>query len=157
MPFFKIDDRKVKQYIKNIVGSKEGDFNGQAMNMGTTINPVVDIKPDMSVKSVKDLTNSGGIWTPANGKSVRLFGGVITVSKEAACAGAEYLNLAATETIVYVQLSNAALVATGNVVVIPFTIPGNGYLCPKNTALTLYFNGALTAGAVACSVWGWEE
>ena len=90
MPFFKIDDRKVKQYIKNIVGSKEGDFNGQAMNMGTTINPVVDIKPDMSVKSVKDLTNSGGIWTPANGKSVRLFGGVITVSKEAACAGAEY-------------------------------------------------------------------
>jgi hypothetical protein len=98
-------------------------------------------------------------WTPAAGKKFRLLGGILTISKEAACAGAQYIMLLdAAGWIMRFDISNAALVATGNVIVIPFNLPRNGYLSTAaNNVLNLKLNGAFTAGSCALVTWGTEE
>ena len=112
-------------------------------------------------KTLADQTASGGVvWTPAGGKKYRLMGGVISLSKEAACAGMEYLTLAdqGGTQILLIQISHVALVATGVVTLIPFSLPGNGYLSPTaDNTLIVGLNGALTAGSYAACVWGTEE
>jgi hypothetical protein len=112
-------------------------------------------------KFLEDRTTSGAqtVWTPTAGKRFRLLGGIITVSKDAACAGALILALydSATQFTSYI-VSHAALVAIGNVVLIPISFKGNGYLSSAiNNVLNVNFSGALTAGGISISVWGTEE
>lgn len=100
------------------------------------------------------------VWSPPGGKKFRLLGGVMTLTKEAACAGALaiYLNDGGGVTILEVEISAAALVAIGAVTVLPFTFPGNGYLSANAAnALNVNLSGALTAGALHTNVWGNEE
>lgn len=103
------------------------------------------------------------IWTPAKGKKFRLLGGNVTLTKEAACAGALWISLCDnTETaatrIIRFEISSAALVATGQVENFPFVIPGNGYLSQAaDNVLALNLSGALTAGLCTVSIWGVEE
>jgi len=102
---------------------------------------------------------STALWTPNAGKRVRILGGIISISKEAACAGAENVAISdVAAVIVKIDLSAAALVATGNVIIASFTLPGNGYLCAlADTSVNVVLNGALTAGTAGVTVWGCEE
>ena len=101
---------------------------------------------------------SAPIWTPAAGKHFRLLGGIITLSKDAACAGAFTIGLTENTIIMRFDISSAALVATGNVIVIPFAFPANGYLCAiTGQALNIQPSAILTAGYVSIVVWGTEE
>lgn len=114
-----------------------------------------------AMKYLDSCTTTGNpIWTPPANKRFRLMGGIITLSKEAACAGALLISLAdvGTGNIAAFQVSNAALVATGQVLQISFQLPGNGYLSKiVGAALNNVFSGALTAGACSFTVWGTEE
>lgn len=105
-------------------------------------------------------TGDNTVWDPGATKKVRLMGGIMGLSKDAACAGALVLQLVETgvSTILSFDISGAALVATGNEIVIPFNFPGNGYLFTSvATILALRFNAALTAGKGWCVAWGTEE
>jgi len=104
-------------------------------------------------------TGTNTLWDPAAGKKFRLMGGIITLSKDAACAGAETLFLVdnATDLMAF-DISSAALVATGKIHTIAFQLPGNGYLSlAADNILNLSFNAALTAGSASANVWGTEE
>lgn len=115
--------------------------------------------PDTFKTMATATAGSVEIWSPTAGTRFRLMGGVITLSKEAACAGAFYVTLQDEgASFMRFTVSAAALVATGNVVVIPIILPGNGYLSTAiNNDLDIFLNGALTAGEIAVSVWGTEE
>jgi hypothetical protein len=112
-------------------------------------------------KNIEGTTASGAntIWTPAGGKKFRLMGGIIVLSKDAACAGAEFIQLRDGGTQFFViDISLGALVAIGACTIIPFNFPGNGYLSTAaDNVLALYLNGTLTAGNVSISCWGTEE
>ena len=101
------------------------------------------------------------VWTPAAGKKFRLMSGNVTLTKDAACAGAEFITLsdgAEANRIRRFEISGAALVATGQVENFPFNLPGNGYLSSAiNNVLNLTLNGALTAGLATANVEGTEE
>jgi hypothetical protein len=99
------------------------------------------------------------IHTPAAGYKFRLLGAVITLSKEAACAGAFSFQLqdAAANFMSYV-ISNAALVAIGNVVVVPIVLPSNGFLSGTTAnVLNVNLSAALTAGLLSINAWGTDE
>jgi hypothetical protein len=99
------------------------------------------------------------IWTPAGGKKFRLLGGIICLSKDAACAGALVIKLfeEAVQFMTF-DISLAALVAIGNVVIIPIVLPANGYFSTvADRHLDLLLTGALTAGSISVNVWGTEE
>lgn len=104
-------------------------------------------------------SGNGTIWTAVAAKNIRVMGGVITVSKDAACAGALYVTVGdATGSIIFgATISLGALVATGQVTVIPFNFPGNGFIAPVNTAIYSNLSGACTSGNITFSVWGCEE
>ena len=112
-------------------------------------------------KTSSSITSSGAnaAWTPTAGKKFRLLGYNITVSKEAACAGAFVLSIQDNATTFKVlQLSNAALVATGQVEFFTENMGPNGYFSTTvNNVLNLTLSGALTAGACAISTHGTEE
>lgn len=115
-----------------------------------------------TLKELDSITAAGSttIWTPTAGKRFRLMGLIITLSKDAACAGAEIINiLDGGTTIMAFNISSAALVATGNEIVIgPINFPANGYLSTAvNNLLRLNLGGALTAGSCAVNAWGCEE
>jgi hypothetical protein len=100
------------------------------------------------------------IWTPPSAKKFRLMGGILTLSKEAACAANFLINFLdnAVDMKLYFTISTGALVAIGNVVLIPFSFPGNGYLSVlAGNALNVNLSGALTAGNLYVTVWGTEE
>lgn len=86
------------------------------------------------------------------GKKYRIYGIWISVTKDAACAGAQFIRITDNGAdICRVDLSTAALVATGNVMFFPFTFPHNGFLqAAVNTSVIITLNGAFTAGN--CSV-----
>jgi len=103
---------------------------------------------------------STALWTPTAGKHFQLMGGVIMLSKEAACAGAEYVELldAAASIGLRWDFSTAALVAMGQCVVIPFDLKPCGYYsAAANNVLNIKLNGALTAGNCSVSCWGVEQ
>lgn len=105
-------------------------------------------------------TGSTTVWTPAAGKKYRLMGWYITISKEAACAGAFQIALqdSAGTWLFRSEISNAALVATGQVEEFSMQLNGNGYISPTaNNTLTFYATGSLTAGVCTATVWGTEE
>jgi len=106
-----------------------------------------------------NLTALSVIWTPTAGKKFRMLGGIITLAKETACAGGLIMQLKDEATLfMEFQISVAALVATGQVIQIPITFPGNGYLSTTvNNHLYLGPSAALTAGGFGMSVWGTEE
>jgi hypothetical protein len=100
------------------------------------------------------------VWTPAAGKKVRIMGGNICISKEAACAGALTVGIQdnAGAQYMFVQISAAALVATGQVIYLPFSFPGNGFLSAAvNNPQYLNLSAALTAGLITVNMWGTEE
>jgi hypothetical protein len=133
---------------------------GSFVNNVTGI-PEVQRTPNQFRNGLATAAGYSALWNPTAGKKFRLLGGVLTLSKEAACAGAFTFSIcdsATTAQIVVVGVSTAALVAMGQVVVIPFTISANGYLSLViNNVLQMSLSGALTAGQVTCSVWGTEE
>jgi len=112
-------------------------------------------------KRVEAQTNDSDIWEPAAGKKFRLLGGYIQISKEAACAGAFTIRLldgAGGNAFIPFTISSAALVATGQVIYLPFTIPGNGFLsAAADNHLQIDCSAALTAGNYSAAVWGTEE
>jgi hypothetical protein len=119
------------------------------------------VRTPTSFKAVGGIASAGAtaVWTPAGGKKFRVMGGLIALSKEAACAGAESIALKdSAATFLEVDISNAALVATGQVEIIPFAYPGNGYLSTAaDNVLNVNLGGALTAGVLTVNVWGCEE
>jgi len=148
---------------KSVYFEKDEDGNIKAMPVviiDPGINPVaVGLRSATIWKTVQGLTNAGGIWAPTAGTRWRLMGGIITISKESACASALWVALQdSSVNFAYFQISNAALVATGQLIIIPFTFPGNGYLSSGvNNGLNLNFSAALTSGSAAVAVWGTEE
>jgi len=109
---------------------------------------------------IDNTANNATVWTPAGGKKYRVMGGIISLSKDAACAGSFQVGLtdSAGGQWLVIQISHAALVATGQVMVVPFQIPGNGYLSPTaGNLLQATCSGALTAGSMGVTVWGTEE
>jgi hypothetical protein len=128
--------------------------------------PTMETPRTPSVYKTLGGANAAGlstVWTPGAGKKFRLMAGVITLTKDTACAGALWVALVdnvdgAGTRIVRFEISGAALVATGQVIVLPFTIPGNGILSSTvNNVLALNLGGALTAGLCSVTVWGTEE
>jgi hypothetical protein len=141
-----------------------------AATLGLTVNAAqmllngLNLEPQRTPttwKAVRNITAAGttDVWTPVAGKKFRLMGGIITLSKDAAAAALEYISLQdQAATFFYADISSAALVATGNVIVIPFSFPANGYLSAAiNNVFRVNLQVALTAGTLAISVWGTEE
>ena len=112
-------------------------------------------------RTLSAAVNAGAtiIWNPPADRRFRLMGGILSLSKDAACAGAEYIGLRDDVTdFFHIDISSGALVATGNVIVIPFAFPQNGFLSAAiNNNLNLTLGGALTAGYASAQVWGTEE
>jgi hypothetical protein len=109
--------------------------------------------------SSKTAIGDTALWTPTTGRKFRLMAGIIALSKEAACAGAFNVQLLDGAGVFFrIDICNAALVATGQVILIPFNFGPNGYLSTAvNNVLNLTFNAALSAGAGSAVVWGTEE
>lgn len=110
-------------------------------------------------KTVTCTAGANTIWDPAAGTRFRLMGGLITVSKDAATAAQEYITLLdGAAVFMTFTISGAALVATGNVIVIPFSFPLNGYLSTTaDNILGLTLATDFTAGNCNINVWGIEE
>lgn len=104
---------------------------------------------------------STALWTPSVATlKFRLLGGVIVLSKEAACAGAEFVELLDGSAHITLRwdFSAVALAAIGVCTVIPFDLKPNGYIsATAGNVLNISLNGALTAGNCSVSVWGVEE
>lgn len=119
------------------------------------------VRTPVIFKTLLSATAAGStaVWTPAGGKRFRLMGGSISLSKDAACAGAESIALLDNVTTIAAwTISLGALVAIGAVTIIPFMFTQNGYLSTAiNQTLNVSLNGALTAGNCSVSVWGTEE
>ena len=99
------------------------------------------------------------VWTPAGGKKFRLLGFILTISKDAACAGAQHIDFYdGASRIMFFDISSAALVATGNEIVIPINFGGNGYLSiAADNLFKVNLNGAFTTGMCTVNAWGTEE
>lgn len=112
-------------------------------------------------KTGSGLTSTTTIWTPAATAKIRVMGGFICLSKDAACAGAFAIGIydaAAAANVVNFQISNAALVATGQTQYFPFSFPENGYLQPViGQVFQAVISAALTAGSFSVGLWGCEE
>ena len=119
----------------------------------------VNYSPNTFKGNTTAAAGSTTIWTPTTGTKFRLMGGLITITKDAAAAAAfnvTFLDGAAA--IFKISISGAALVATGNVIVIPFSFPSNGYLSlAADNLFTMFLSSALTAGELSISCWGTEE
>jgi len=106
---------------------------------------------------------AGGVtvWTPAPGKKFRLMGGVITLAGPAlAAAGINNFLLqdGGTANIMVFTFYCPLAAASLSTVVIPFTIPGNGYLSAQvDNPLIIGLTSNLTAGRWELSCWGTEE
>jgi len=100
------------------------------------------------------------VWEPAAGHRFRLMGGVVTVAAPTLAAAAVNRLLlvdGATSTGIGFSVWCAAAVAA-TTIVIPFTLPGNGYLSIlADNHLSMTFGASFTAGQVECAVWGCEE
>jgi hypothetical protein len=101
------------------------------------------------------------IWTPAAGKKFRLMGGIITVVGTAAAASIVECQLqdGVDGTIILDLAAEVpAALATGETVVIPFNLPGNGFLsAAANNVLNADLTVAMATGAWFINVWGTEE
>lgn len=100
------------------------------------------------------------VWTPASGKKFRLMGGLITIAGTAAAISVEVVQLtdgAAGTVIVDAAGVVPTALASGQTVVIPFTL-GQGYLSgAANTVLEANLGTAMASGAVYVSIHGTEE
>lgn len=126
---------------------------------GTTITKIFDA---LNVVKSAQATAAGStaLWTPATTKRFNLLGGTIVLSKDAACAGAEFIELldGATHIGLRWDISTAALVAIGACVVIPFDLKPSGLVSVAvGNVLNISLNGALTAGNCSVVVWGSEQ
>lgn len=112
-------------------------------------------------KSAGGATAAGNtaLWTPAGGKKFRLMGGMIALSKEAACAGAFNISFRDAAVVIWqIDISEVALVAIGAVQYFPITFPGNGYISTTaDNVLNLNLGAVLTAGGASACAWGTEE
>lgn len=98
------------------------------------------------------------VWTPAAGKKFRLMGWTITLSKEAACAGAYAIQLKDAAAVFHeIDVSAAALVAQGIVNIWTVNYPSNGMLSSAINNVLNLGEAALTAGVVSFNGWGTEE
>jgi hypothetical protein len=125
----------------------------------------------LSMEVLRTPTTFTTIGASANGDSLllaaaatqswRVFKVILTVSKDAACAGALTIRVSngagAADPFVRLEMSTAALVATGNVIVAPFDLGPNGKVCTVNTNIYLNLSGALTAGQVGANIYACLE
>ena len=131
-----------------------------------TLNPAATLStPSRNLTQFKSnalvaSTGNTALWTPAAGKKFRVLGMVMCLSKDAACAGQFIIEIRdeAGTTLFDITISNGALVAMGQPVMMYINFPGNGYLsaAPDNH-LFVNLSGALTAGVLSASAWGTEE
>ena len=102
------------------------------------------------------------VWTPTAGKKFRLMGGVVTVACGLAAAGKLTIDIQeetlGSTGIKFRTYAPIAASITGVANVIPFNLPGNGYLSTTvSKKLQLVTDVAITAGWVGIAVWGTEE
>jgi hypothetical protein len=140
---------------------EEGNIKGQFVVPVYANTNEAPVTPTTFKQAQATAAGATTLWSPAAGKKFRLMGGIIVLSKEAACAGAEYISIIESTgavTIARFDISIAALVAIGSCTIIPLNLPANGYLAlTKDSVLQIYLGGVLTAGNCSVSVWGTEE
>lgn len=153
--------------LLKIIDAKYGEYVRIISGMNILYNPATGQNEAQRTPTVfpvgTNVTAAGAtlVWTPAAGKSFRLMGALLILSKDAASAGDvawsfyEFYNPWLPG---HVVISTGALVAMGVPVVINLVFQGNGYLSfQPNNVLKILMDNALTAGNLSVSVWGTEE
>jgi hypothetical protein len=118
-----------------------------------------------SVTSIRNLQASAinytTIWDPAAGKSIRIMGIVVSLSRDAATATEpQEINICVDTTatpIWIIDLNTAGAFAAGPLMTWNLPLSPQGYLCPADGVLKVWLYHAFSAGLVNVCVYGGEE